>query len=223
MDLTNELKSFLHNQGAALVGIGDLRDADGSAWPIGVSVAVPLPKKVIADLHTAPTEEYYHLYHSLNHQLNEIVLAGEAFLKQKGCDAWAQSTQRVHINDQHVSPLPHKTVAVQAGLGWIGRNCLLVTPEYGSAIRLSSLLTNAPLICDTPIHESRCGACRLCVQHCPAQALTGALWQPGMNRTELLDAEKCYQKQLEIMENATGIRTDLCGKCFAVCPYTNSL
>ncbi len=220
MNLTDELKALLRTHGAALVGIGDLHDVDGCPCPIGISVAVPLPESVIADLLHAPTEEYYHLYHNLNQQLNEIVLAGERFLKQKGFEAYAQTTHRVQIDDHHRSPLPHKTVAVRAGLGWIGKNCLLVTSEYGSAVRLSSLLTNAPLKCDAPILQSRCGECSLCVQHCPAQALTGALWQTGMKRNKLLDAEKCYQKQLEIMENATGIRADLCGKCFAVCPYT---
>lgn len=54
---------------------------------------------------------------------------------------------------------------------------------------------------------------------CPAQALKGALWQADMEREEIVDVDKCYAKQLEIMERATGIRTDLCGKCFAVCPY----
>ena len=61
---------------------------------------------------------------------------------------------------------------------------------------------------------------RACVEHCPAQALKGTLWEAGMTRKEIVDAEACYQKQLEIMYERTGIRTDLCGKCFAVCTYT---
>lgn len=70
-----------------------------------------------------------------------------------------------------------------------------------------------------PIDRSRCGGCHACVDACPAQALKEALWQAGMEREEIVDVGKCYAKQLEIMERATGIRTDLCGKCFAVCPY----
>lgn len=220
MSLTSELKALLCSKGAALAAAADLRGADGCIWPYGAAVAVPLPADVTAQLRHAPTAEYLRLYHALNEQLNNIVLAGEAFLRQRHFAAFAQTTQRVSISDQHISPLPHKTVAVQAGLGWIGRNCLLITPQYGAAVRLSSLLTTAPLECGEPIPQSRCGDCRLCVQQCPAQALTGVQWRPGLPRQALLDAEKCYQTQLRIMEQSCGIRADLCGKCFAVCPYT---
>ncbi len=87
-------------------------------------------------------------------------------------------------------------------------------------MRLSSLLTDAPLECDTPNNQSNCGGCNLCVSNCPAQALKGTLWNPEVTRAEIVDIPKCYQKQVEIMTKATGIETDLCGKCFAVCAYT---
>ena len=218
--LTNELKELLLHRGAALAGAASLCGLENCAYPAGIAVAIPLPAKVIRDLQTAPTEEYHALYHTMNQALNEIVLAGEAFMKYRGFDAWAQTTSRIRPDASRTTPLPHKTVAVRAGLGWIGKNCLLVTPEYGSAVRISSLLTNAPLACDAPVTRSRCGACRLCVDACPAGALTGALWQAGMPRQALVDVEACRKKQLEIMTRCTGIQTDLCGKCFAVCAYT---
>ena len=111
-------------------------------------------------------------------------------------------------------------MATRAGLGWIGKNCLLVTPQYGAAIRISSFLTNAPLECNDPINQSRCGYCNLCVKKCPAQALKGTLWEVGIQREEIVDINKCYKKQVEIMLQKTGIETDLCGRCFAVCVYT---
>ena len=125
-----------------------------------------------------------------------------------------------HSLNNKFSELPHKTVATRSGLGWIGKNCLLVTPQYGSAVRISSLMTNAPLICDEPIDRSYCGACSQCVKNCPGQALKGSFWKVGMPREEILDTEKCYKTQVEIMSKNTGIETDLCGKCFAVCSYT---
>lgn len=220
MELTEELKKLLYHQGAYLVGIGNMSKIEHCNFKTGVSVAVPLPQNIIVDLQEAPTKEYYNLYYALNKKLNEIVMAGEKFLKNKGFDAYAQTTERVKINQNKISEIPHKTVATRAGLGWIGKNCLLVTPQYGSAIRISSLLTNAPLECDKPIRQSRCGACNLCVKNCPAQALKGTLWEAGMQREKIVDIEKCYKKQVEIMSDRTGIETDLCGKCFAVCAYT---
>ena len=220
MTLTEELKALLLSRGADLVGIGDMRGAENCNFRIGVSVAVALPAHVIRDLQEAPTEEYYHLYHSLNQALNGIVSAGEGFLRDRGFAAWAQTTDRVKVGPDKTTPLPHKTVAARAGLGWIGKNCLLVTPQYGPAVRISSLLTDAPLEYDEPISQSRCGACDLCVRKCPAQALKNALWKTGTPREEIADLAACRKKQLEIMTEQTGIETELCGRCFAVCAYT---
>lgn len=220
MDLTKELKELLFQSGACLAGIGNLKGIEGCGYDTGVSVAVSLPGNVIRDLQDAPTKEYYAFYYALNDQLNQIVTAGEKFLKEKGFAAYAQTTDRVGIDSDRSTKLPHKTVATRAGLGWIGKNNLLVTENFGSAVRISSLLTNAPLICDAPIDRSKCGKCSLCVQRCPAQALHGTLWEAGMQREELVEVEKCYKKQIEVMYRETGIETDLCGKCFAVCLYT---
>ena len=219
MELTERLLALLRDRGAVLAGVGDMAAVAGCAYPRGVAVAVVLPEHVVTDLRTAPTREYYELYGALNEKLNAIVLAGEAFLREQGYRAYAQTTDRVRYGADKRTPLPHKTVATRAGLGWIGKNCLLITPQLGPAIRLSSLLTDAPLTAGVPIDRSRCGSCRACVDACPVQALTGALWQAGMAREALVDVDRCYDAQLDIMERATGIRTDLCGKCFAVCPY----
>lgn len=220
MTLTGELKAHLHGCGADLVGVGDLWNVKGCPYPIGVSVALVLPKDLVRDLQRAPTREYYEVYHSFNKKLNDIVTAGEKFLRERGFEAYAQSTDRVQVDEKNRSQLPHKTVATKAGLGWIGKNNLLVTRRYGCAIRLSSLLTSAPLCADEPVLHSYCGTCRNCVESCPAQALRGSIWTPGLAREEIVDVESCYKKQLEIMSKNTGIETDLCGKCFALCRYT---
>ena len=220
MGLTEELKGLLYQKGAKLVGVGSLEEITECNYSIGVSVAVLLPGNIISDLQTAPTKEYYDMYYTLNHQLNDIVTAGEIFLQENGFEAYAQTTERVEINQNRCTKLPHKTVATRAGLGWIGKNGLLVTKIFGPAVRISSLLTNAPLTCDKPVNSSLCGTCTLCVKSCPAQALHGTLWEAGIKREKIVDVERCYKKQIEIMHRETGIEADLCGRCFAVCPYT---
>lgn len=143
MNPTKEFREYMISQGAALVGIGDLTTVPSSDYPVGIAVAIPLPKHVIKDLQLAPTREYYKLYTTLNDKLNAIVTAGEKYLTGRGYQAYAQTTDRITVDSDNRSPLPHKTVATRAGLGWIGKNCLLVTPQYGSAVRISSLLTDA--------------------------------------------------------------------------------
>ena len=218
--IREDLFHLLREKGARLTGVADLTGVAGSEMPVGISVAVPVPKGIVRDLQTAPTQEYYEAYHAMNAQLNEIVSVGAEFLRAQGFRARANTTLAVKQDSQWRTPLPHKTVATRAGLGWIGKSCLLVTPEFGSAVRLSSLLTDAPLPADAPVDESRCGSCSLCVDRCPAHALTGRLWSPGVGREEIFRREDCKRTQVERMKAATGREVDLCGLCFAVCPYT---
>lgn len=218
--LKETLFALLRQEGAALLGAADLTGLLDAPYCTGISVAVPVPRAIVEDLKTAPTTAYYHAYHSLNETLDHIVETGADFLTAHGYRASANTTKTIRQDSDWKTPLPHKTVATRAGLGWIGKSCLLVTPEYGGAIRLSSLVTDAPLTPDRPILESRCGKCRRCVTACPAGALTGALWQAGTPREALFQPGICEKTHRKRMMEATGIDTDLCGLCFAVCPYT---
>ena len=69
MNPTKEFRDYMISQGAALVGIGDLTAVPSSDYPVGIAVAIPLPKHVIKDLQLAPTREYYKLYTTLNDKL----------------------------------------------------------------------------------------------------------------------------------------------------------
>ena len=218
--LKKSLFALLREKGAELMGVGDLRGIVDGALITGVSVAVPVPRNIVLDLQTTPTREYYDAYHALNARLDEIVECGAEFLKKAGFQAWANTTKVVKKDENWCTLLPHKTVATRAGMGWIGKSCLLVTPQYGSAVRISSLLTDAPLPADRPVNASRCGGCSVCVNRCPGGALKGTLWTVGTERAEILRKEVCKKTQISRMKQATGMEVDLCGLCFAVCPYT---
>ena len=101
--------------------------------------------------------------------------------------------------------LPHKTVALRAGLGFIGKNNLLVTPQYGCALMLGKVLTTAPFIATgEPPKAPQCGGCNVCVEVCPNKALLGKAWSITTAREEILTRSRCT----------------LCVKCMAWCPYT---
>ena len=220
MDLTEALRDILRENGAMLVGVGDMRNIECCAYPTGVAAAVALPKSIVRTMPDAPTREYLDIYPRLNAVLNASVTAGETFLRERGYAAFAQTTERIRAGADRCTAVPHKTVAVRAGLGWIGKNCLLVSSRYGAALMLSSLLTDAPLRCDMPEERSRCGGCTRCVDACPAHALRGTLWRSGMPREEIVDIEACAKKRCEIMLAATGIDRPMCSRCIGVCRYT---
>lgn len=219
-NLEEELKNCLRANGADLCGFGDLSKVTGKVWKTGVSVAVTLPEEIIRSIPEGPTKEYREAYDRLNERLDRIVTAGAEFLRQNGYHAFAQTTDAVVEFDGYRTALPHKTVATRAGLGWIGKCALLVTPEYGSAVRLSYLVTDAPLASAEPMNESRCGGCTACRDICPGKAVSGKLWNVGMEREEFWDALACRRAARVLASEKLHEEITLCGRCIAACPYT---
>jgi epoxyqueuosine reductase len=112
---------------------------------------------------------------------------------------------------------PHKTAATRAGLGWIGRHCQLITRPFGSWIRLGTVFTDMALPCGPAITRHFCGRCMRCVEACPAKAIKGNAWYPGMPRERILDVQTCDQWKKE--HYFLFHKGHNCGICSAVCPY----
>jgi epoxyqueuosine reductase QueG len=221
--LTSRVKRELHGFGALLVGFGDLSplpQGQRHGLPIGVCVAVKFPKEVIRGIADLPTKDYYDWYYRLNEKLDLIVSQGEELLKGMGYEASAQTRQRVGSGKILQTALPHKTVATRAGIGWIGKCALLVTEEYGSMIRLSAILTDAPLETATPMDKSKCGGCLACAKGCPGGAVKGEEWSLGKSREEIFDALACRDTAMKRSLEGYGIKETICGRCIALCPYT---
>ncbi|MED4584516.1 tRNA epoxyqueuosine(34) reductase QueG [Brevibacillus choshinensis] len=111
--------------------------------------------------------------------------------------------------------LSDRAVAERAGVGWSGKNCSIITPEFGSWVYLGELVTNLPLPADHPIEEG-CGDCNICVDACP----TGALVQGGQ-----LDAQRCIAFLTQVKDfipdefrGKIGNRLYGCDTCQTVCP-----
>jgi epoxyqueuosine reductase QueG len=142
------------------------------------------------------------------------------FLTGKGYRALARPATFAEDKANLSARLPHKTVATRAGLGWIGKCALLITRKYGSAVRLTTVLTDAPLTPAQPISASFCEHCVRCVEACPAKAHTGKNWEAGMPREELYDAFKCMNKARELSMKSFGEQVTICGLCIVACPWT---
>ncbi|MCL2224356.1 MAG: epoxyqueuosine reductase [Defluviitaleaceae bacterium] len=223
-NLTILTRTELHRLGAVLFGFGNLGELPAEArrgLPIGISVAVTYPKKIIEGISDLPTPAYRDEYNRLNERLDNIVTQAAEFLQRRGYTAIAQTRAQVGTGEEEINTvLPHKTVATRAGLGWIGKCALLVTEEYGSMVRLSSVLTDAPLETATPVNHSKCGSCDICKTACPAGAVSGKEWSVTTPRDNFYDPFKCRETARERSARGFGGGTTLCGKCIQVCPYT---
>jgi epoxyqueuosine reductase QueG len=106
--------------------------------------------------------------------------------------------------------------ATSAGIGWVGKNGLLINPEHGPRLTLATVLTDAPLVTDAPFVSSRCGVCTLCRDHCPSGAITGAEWSRSNPFVELVRLGECRGHK-EAGRQVAGKPN--CGLCITVCPY----
>ncbi len=223
--LTNEVTRLLASRGAGLVRFADLSELPlhvRQGLPRAVSIAVPLNPRIVAGIRHGPTREYLAEYHRVNALLGELAQVAADALRERGFHAAFGTATVAGVEfGEYDTPLPHRTVAPRAGRGWIGRCALLVTEQYGSAVRLITVLTDAPLETGTPVNASRCGECRACVEACPGQAIAGGLWRAGLPREAMVDADACYRTTRRFAP-AIGAEPSIgiCGACIAACPWT---
>jgi epoxyqueuosine reductase QueG len=184
-----------------------------SDHPRAISVLMRLDPLVVRGLRHGPTHDYEQEYARVNRALDDATSTLVDVLRVHGHAAErVPATVETSNGDK---PFPHKTAATSAGLGWIGKTALFISPEFGPAVRLATVFTDLELPAGEPVIESRCGDCRECVDACPAGCGRDVLWRPGMARELLFDAGACRHH----MAHFTSLEAQICGVCIAACPY----
>ncbi|MBN1776380.1 MAG: GNAT family N-acetyltransferase [Clostridiales bacterium] len=218
-----KMREELTRMGAWRVLPADLSALPGeqrAGLPHGISISVAVDLSIVNRLAVGVSPEYVSEYDRLNFLLDRLANTAAENLRTAGYRATALSRDNI-IYDRiaHGTLLPHKTVATRAGLGWIGKNALLVTRERGSAIRLTSVLTDAPLPLSEPINESLCGDCDVCLRNCPGEAILGPNWSIEKRREDFYSILACRKACLQrTWKTRPGM--SVCGLCITVCPYT---
>jgi len=203
-------RDFIRNQGGDTV----------ARYPRAIVMGMVLHDSIVdllPDRDTAGAILYRHCtYDVVNLALDQIALKVANALRREGFEAFPVPASK-RTDDEHIcGPFSQKLAAHLAGLGWIGKSCLLVTPDHGPRVRWVTVLTDAPLEpTGTPI-ESRCGKCTECVDICPVSAFTGRPFREDEPREVRFDAAAC-DRYFREKEKDTGVA--VCGLCLWVCPH----
>ena len=186
-------------------------------YPIAISMLVRIDQLVVRGLRHGPTADYYEEYLRLNLALDDATGTLVDVLRVHGfaADRVAATGDGQGGANGH-RRFAHKTAATSAGLGWIGKTALFVSPRFGPAVRLATVFTSLDLPVGEAIAEGRCGDCRACVEACPAGCGRDVQWRAGMARDELFDAAAC-RRQMTLFDD---VGAQICGICIAACPYT---
>lgn len=211
------LKELALSKGAALFGVADIKGIKDSFLSLepeavadlkhGISLACKLSDPILEGISDHPTKLYFYHYRQVNIWLDQLALGITIFIQRKGYKALPIPSSQVINWEKGRGHLSHKEIAWRAGLGWWGRNNLLVNPVHGARIRLVTILTNMPLRTDVPLRED-CGTCRECLAVCPAGAIK--------EKREDFDHLACYRK-LDEFRRKYNIGHHICGICVKVC------
>ncbi|MGB9630000.1 MAG: hypothetical protein ACPL6D_15195 [Thermodesulfobacteriota bacterium] len=216
-DHVDKIRTLSKQWGCSLFGVADFRSFKREEvllpsslidqFPFAISAGYHLSRSILEEIENKPTSLYFHHYQRVNILLDMVGLVVSSTIQDLGYRAlpipasqivdW--KTQRAHLS--------HKHVARAAGLGWIGRNNLLVNERFGSHLRLVTILTDLPLVVNDPLSKD-CGSCRDCLSVCPAGAIK--------EKQEDFDHIRCYE-QLRVFAKTLHFSHNICGICVKAC------
>ncbi len=213
----NKLADIARSLGATSFGAADMREAAkaGNAPPAdecarfhyAVSVGYRLSDALMETIKNGPTTTYRYHYRQVNVHLDRIALQLTAHIQSEGHDAMPVGSSHIVDWESDTGHLSHKLVAYHAGLGWFGRNNLLVHPVYGSRMRYVTVLTDLPIRTGKAIDRD-CGKCYDCVSVCPANAIH--------EDREDFRLDLC-SAQLDFFKKKWNIGQKICGLCVKAC------
>lgn len=219
---SEKIERFLKSKGAELVAFANLEGIKNvpPEYQNSILIAIPIEKEALKTIYTDDQSIYVESMKNVALKLNDIILEGEEYIKNEmHYNALAMSRERVAKDFKGLaSKIPHKTTGTRSGLGWIGRCALLINPEYGASLRLSTILTDMPVKVGTPIDDSLCDDCTECQDVCPVNAINEEKWNKNREREEYFDAHTCFEFIKKEMQRTNG--KSLCAKCGLACPYT---
>ena len=158
MQVRDELKKAAIEYGADIVGFCKLPTPPIKELPnltYAISLGVKLSDTVLNTIESAPSFVYFQHYRAANALLDNVTFRLSRVLEKAGFAAMPiAASQSLGKNNPYCGVLPHKTAAVLSGLGFVGKSGLFLSTQYGSRVRLATLLTDMPLESENPVIEN---------------------------------------------------------------------
>lgn len=202
------LKDFTRKRGIDLVGFTNLTQIEGipsGLAPNSIEIINRYPWAIIFGVQLGKLGKKISGI-EVDLYLEKVALEMLTHFEEKGCSALI-----IHPEDEfdpinRKGLLSLKMLAKEAGLGWLGRSLLIVSPDYGPIHRLIAVLTEIELQSDGSI-PNQCGDCSLCIEKCPRGALTFVSFDDRpRQREDVLNIDKC-------------LGDFGCKLCLEVCPW----
>ena len=213
---TDSIKALASEMGFSLCSVADIIEVRKefhidldfvSQFDRAISLTKRLLDPIIENIKDRPTLLYFHHYRQLNFFLDRGAFLLSSYIQDRGYNALPIPASQMIDWEKQRSHVSHKIVGRLAGLGWIGRNNLLVNPELGSRHRLVTILTDMPLQPDEAL-ERDCGECLACLATCPAQAIK--------EDKDDFDHWACFDKLKEFRRQGV-VGQHICGVCIKAC------
>jgi len=234
MENETQLKRLASDLGADFFGIADLAPAQDAIlaqggeriwiFPRAISIGIALLDSIVNQLprrdELAVAVSYeHHAYDVINRHLDLITSRLGSELQKAGFAALPVPASKTIDEENLAGEFSHKMAAHLSGLGWIGKNCLLITPERGPRVRWGTILTDAPLVQTGTTQKEQCGDCEECVLICPVKAFSGRPFLESEPREFRFDAHKCARYLTKMEEQG---KIAVCGMCLYICPAASS-
>jgi len=220
-NLKDKVKEFVLSKDADLVGIASVSRFDGAPDGHKPEDILPDAKTVIvcakrfpnSVVMAGPATSYQHMMTILYNQLDLIAYEMAIYIEQQGGLAIAVPSDEPYYDWDPDKlhgrgDLSHKHAAQAAGLGRLGKNSLLITPEFGNRVQLVSVVTNLDLQPDPLVEDELCPSeCIICIKSCPVKAITDE---------EQVNQRVC--RSYMFLKLPKGQIIESCRQCRKVCP-----
>ena len=197
----------------------DMYGEDICKYPYAIAVGHLMKKDIIENIPLTYNDDklaqdYLDEYFNSHQRVSKISDKIIKVIEKEGFNAIKLDVSGNNEQLNLKMPFSNKASANLAGIGWLGKNNLLTTKEFGPRLTWATILTDAPLgdYAGSPM-ESLCDDCTMCVRACPGKAI-----QDLPNPKESYSPQKCGAYLNKRKDEGHPIA---CGMCLYICPYGN--